>query len=183
MRVVGDQGGIAAAVLQLESESERTSRVRPNRCVSRGFRTAARSDASRSIAWSERLEVGFDGLLNEHRRAWSRRWEDADVVIEGDDELQTATRFALFHLMGSVGDRGEAAVGARGLSGQSYRGHVFWDADTFVLPFLAATHPPAARSMLEYRLRRLAGGDGDREAGRARRCTLSMGVGGVGSKR
>ena len=57
--------------------------------------------------------------------------------------------------MASVGDHGEAAVGARGLSGPAYRGHVFWDSDVFVLPFLAATHPPAARAMLEYRIRRL----------------------------
>jgi trehalose/maltose hydrolase-like predicted phosphorylase len=46
-------------------------------------------------------------------------------------------------------------VGARGLSGKGYRGHVFWDSDVYVLPFLAATHPPAARAMLEYRVRRL----------------------------
>ena len=57
--------------------------------------------------------------------------------------------------MASVADEGEAAVGARGLSGPGYRGHVFWDSDVFVLPFLAATHPPAARAMLEYRIRRL----------------------------
>ena len=56
--------------------------------------------------------------------------------------------------MASVGDAGEAAVGARGLTGPAYRGHVFWDSDVFVLPFLAATHPAAARAMLEYRVRR-----------------------------
>ena len=94
-------------------------------------------------------------MLAEHREAWARRWEDADIVIEGDDELQIAIRFSLFHLMASVGDGPEAAVGARGLSGPGYRGHVFWDADTFVLPFLAATHPASARAMLEYRMRRL----------------------------
>src|SRR5204863_2200637 len=85
-----------------------------------------------------------------------RRWETADVIIEGDPELQQAVRFGLFHLMASVPDRGEAAVGARGISGRAYRGHVFWDSDVFVLPFLAATHPPAARAMLEYRVRRLS---------------------------
>jgi trehalose/maltose hydrolase-like predicted phosphorylase len=69
--------------------------------------------------------------------------------------LQLAVRFALFHLIASVSDEGEAAVGARGLSGRAYRGHVFWDSDVYVLPFLAATHPPAARAMLEYRIRRL----------------------------
>ena len=99
--------------------------------------------------------AGFEALLAEHRDAWARRWEEADVVIEGDPELQRAVRFALFHLMASVPDEGEAAVGARGLSGPGYRGHVFWDSDVFVLPFLAATHPAAARAMLEYRIRRL----------------------------
>ena len=59
---------------------------------------------------------------------------------------------------GSVADDGEAAVGARGLTGPGYRGHVFWDADTFILPFLAATHPAAARAMLEYRVAPAAGG-------------------------
>ena len=51
--------------------------------------------------------------------------------------------------------RGEAAVGARGLTGPAYGGHVFWDADVFVLPALAAIRPAAARAMLEYRIRRL----------------------------
>ncbi len=99
--------------------------------------------------------AGFDHLLAEHRRAWAGRWAAADVGIAGDDDLQLATRVALFHLMASVATSGDATVGARGLSGHGYRGHVFWDSDVFVLPFLAATHPPAARAMLEYRVRRL----------------------------
>jgi trehalose/maltose hydrolase-like predicted phosphorylase len=103
----------------------------------------------------EARELGFEALLGEHRRAWATRWEEADIRIDGDAELQLAVRLALFHLMASVPDDGEAAVGARGLTGSAYRGHVFWDSDVYVLPFLAATHPPAARAMLEYRLRRL----------------------------
>ncbi len=99
--------------------------------------------------------VGFEQLLAEHRRSWEQRWTQADVVIEGDPELQRAVRFGLFHLMASVASDEEAAVGARGLSGSGYRGHVFWDSDVFVLPFLAATCPEAARAMLEYRVRRL----------------------------
>jgi trehalose/maltose hydrolase-like predicted phosphorylase len=103
----------------------------------------------------EAQRIGFDGLLSAHRQRWAERWETADIKIEGDDELQRLVRFALFHLMGSAAESGEAAVGARGLTGPAYRGHVFWDGDVFVLPFLAATDPPAARAMLEYRLRRL----------------------------
>ena len=114
------------------------------------------SDAARAAADADAAaEIGFEVLLREHREQWVRRWAGADVVLEGDPELQQAIRFAVFHLIGSVPDRGEAAVGARGLSGPAYRGHVFWDSDVFVLPFLAATHPQAARAMLEYRLRRL----------------------------
>jgi trehalose/maltose hydrolase-like predicted phosphorylase/phosphoglycolate phosphatase-like HAD superfamily hydrolase len=100
-------------------------------------------------------ELGFDRLLAGHRRRWAERWETADIRIETDDELQRLVRFALFHLLGSAAESGEAAVGARGLTGPAYRGHVFWDADVFVLPFLAATNPRAARAMLEYRLNRL----------------------------
>jgi trehalose/maltose hydrolase-like predicted phosphorylase len=100
-------------------------------------------------------EAGFEGLLAEHRERWAARWDEAEVVVEGDAELQRALRFTLFHLMASVTDSGEAAVGARGLSGHGYRGHVFWDTDVFALPFFAATHPESARAMLEYRLRRL----------------------------
>jgi len=94
-------------------------------------------------------------LLAEHEAAWAARWADAEVAILGDPELELAVRFGLFHLMASAADQDEVAVGARGLTGPAYAGHVFWDADVFVLPFLAATHPPASRAMLEYRLRRL----------------------------
>ncbi len=99
--------------------------------------------------------LDFDTLLAEQRRNWARRWRYADISIGGDEQLTRDVRFALFHLMQSAAESGEAAVGARGLTGPAYGGHVFWDADVFVLPFFAATHPAAARAMLEYRLDRL----------------------------
>jgi trehalose/maltose hydrolase-like predicted phosphorylase len=113
-------------------------------------------------------KTGRERLLSEHRRAWAERWEGADVRIDGDPELQRAVRLALYHLIACAADQGEAAVGARGLTGRGYRGHVFWDTDVFVLPFLAATHPAAARAILEYRVRRLpAAQAAARAAGRA----------------
>jgi len=162
LRVAGDTGGIAAAAIQTMSRRSRAARG-PDTDSRVLDRIAAYHsdpdmlpDPSHAVdAATEAANVGFDRLLADHRQAWAQRWEDADVVIEGDDELQLGIRFAIFHLMASVADSGEAPVGARGLSGLGYAGHVFWDADTFVLPFLAATHPEAARAMLEYRLRRL----------------------------
>jgi len=152
--LTGSPGGIAAAARQrmvADEHGEHIERIGVYETEGYGVpsaeQTVARLDAMQ--------EEGFDRLLAEHRAAWARRWDDADVMIEGDDDLQLAIRFALFHLMASVPERGEAAIGARGLSGPAYSGHVFWDADVFVLPFLAATHPESARAMLEYRLQRL----------------------------
>ena len=116
-------------------------------------RLPAASTAVRRLRDAQRL--GLDTLLDRHRAAWARRWDEADIQLAADPELQRAVRFSLYHLIGSAPDHGEAAVGARGLTGPGYRGHVFWDADVFVLPFFAATHPRAARAMLEYRVRRL----------------------------
>ncbi len=119
------------------------------------FDRVARYRRNASPASSPSSVGDVEAMIREHRAAWAARWERADVVIEGDDAIQRSVRFALYHLMSQVPDEGEAFVGARGLSGEGYRGHVFWDADVFVLPFLALTHPAAARAMLEYRIRRL----------------------------
>ena len=72
-----------------------------------------------------------------------------DVVIEGDHDRvardQLAARFAVFHLLVAAAPDSDAAVGARGLTGHAYDGHVFWDADVFVLPALAAIRPASTR--------------------------------------
>jgi trehalose/maltose hydrolase-like predicted phosphorylase len=157
LRAQGDARRLPRAGSRVEHGSEITLALADARGDHRVERLAAYGrdgdDALRELRSAQ--GAGFEVLLAEHRRAWAQRWETADVLIEGDPELQLAVRVALFHLMASVAEEGEAAVGARGLSGSGYRGHVFWDSDVFVLPFLAATHPVAARAMLEYRIRRL----------------------------
>ncbi|GAA5107742.1 glycosyl hydrolase family 65 protein [Haloechinothrix salitolerans] len=100
-------------------------------------------------------EAGFDRLLTEHRTAWAARWTDAGVEIDGDTDAELALRYALFQLWCNVGGTTEAAVGARGLSGGGYDGHVFWDADVFILPAVASMAPDLARAMVSYRLHRL----------------------------
>ncbi|MGZ6896288.1 MAG: glycosyl hydrolase family 65 protein [Acidimicrobiia bacterium] len=153
--VAGSHGGITAVATQRwitgDDGSDRVDRVG----VIDGRADALPVAADLAARQRAAADRGFDRLLGDHRAAWACRWDDADIVIRGDDRLQRAVRFALFHLMAAVGSDGEAAVGARGLTGPAYRGHVFWDADVFVLPFLAATHPEAARAMIEYRVRRL----------------------------
>jgi trehalose/maltose hydrolase-like predicted phosphorylase len=111
--------------------------------------------AARARAGAARAR-GVNALHRAQREAWAQRWRDADILIGGDEELSRNVRFSLFQLMGAVATTGEAALGARGLSGDGYNGHVFWDSDVFVVPFLAATCPAAARAMLEYRVRRIS---------------------------
>lgn len=101
------------------------------------------------------VATGFDALMAEQRDTWARRWHDVNVEIPDDPHAELAVRYALFQLWNLAGSHDELPVGARGLSGGGYRGHVFWDADIFVLPALASIDPGAAQAMLRYRIRRV----------------------------
>ena len=95
---------------------------------------------------------GRDEILASHTAAWSGRWRASDVEIEGDDEAQRAVRYAVYQLVSAANPEDEhCSVGARGLTGDAYGGHVFWDTEIFLLPFYTFTCPEAARAMLMYR--------------------------------
>lgn len=142
-------GAVAAAVLDTRTGVV-TDRIA---AFARGGTVETAVEAAR-----RRLEAGaaagWDGLLAEQRTVWRRRWEQAGVDIDGDPRAELAVRVAVAHLLSSAGGE-ETALGARGLTGPGYLGHVFWDTDVFVLPALVALAPAAARSLVEYRLRRL----------------------------
>ncbi|MGE5134451.1 MAG: glycoside hydrolase family 65 protein [Gemmatimonadota bacterium] len=95
--------------------------------------------------------TGWEGLLAEQRDYLDHFWERADIELDGDDEVQHALRFALFHVL-QAGARAEGqAIPAKGLTGTGYDGHAFWDSETFVLPVLTHTVPEAARHALIWR--------------------------------
>jgi alpha,alpha-trehalose phosphorylase len=95
--------------------------------------------------------TGFDGLLADQREYLDDYWGRADVEIDGDDELQQAVRFALFHTLQSAARAEKRAIAAKGLTGDGYDGHVFWDTESFVLPVLTYTAPEAVRDALHWR--------------------------------
>jgi kojibiose phosphorylase len=100
----------------------------------------------------------WDSLLIAQRSAWEREWERCDVLIEGDDEVQLAVRFCLFQLLIAAPRHDERVnIGAKTLSGFGYRGHTFWDTETFMLPFFTFTRPEIARNLLSYRWHTLPG--------------------------
>ncbi len=97
------------------------------------------------------------GVIGEHRDAWLARWQASDLLIEGDPAAQRALRFAIYHLLSAANPQDDrVSIGARGLSGTSYKGHVFWDTDIFMLPFFILTYPDAARALAMYRYHTLA---------------------------
>jgi alpha,alpha-trehalose phosphorylase len=109
-----------------------------------------RAQARGSLA--EARHTGWEGLLAEQREYLDAFWEDADVEVDGDPELQQAVRFALFHVL-QAGARAERrAIPAKGLTGSGYDGHAFWDTESFVLPVLTYTLPDAAGDALRWRL-------------------------------
>lgn len=103
-----------------------------------------------------RAAAAFPRLAAASAARWAEDWAACDVEIDGDPPAQLAVRFALFHLL-IAGPRRErdASIGAKGLTGFGYRGHVFWDTETFMLPVFTHTLPHVARNLLDYRWRRL----------------------------
>ncbi|HEV7212031.1 MAG TPA: glycosyl hydrolase family 65 protein [Blastococcus sp.] len=99
----------------------------------------------------------FDAILARHELAWDHLWFRCDVEIKGPVRASLILRLHVFHLLQTVSPHSidlDAGLPARGLHGEAYRGHVFWD-EMFVLPFLNLRLPDAARAMLLYRWRRL----------------------------
>ena len=82
-------------------------------------------------------------------------WARTDLAIEGDPRIEQALRFNLFHVFQSSGRDGHGSAAAKGLTGEGYEGHYFWDAEIFMLPALVHAAPELARGMLEYRHRTL----------------------------
>lgn len=96
----------------------------------------------------------FSVLLKEHTDAWAKLWKKADVVIEGTESIQKNIRFNIYHMLICAHyDNGLSSIGARTLSGEGYRGHIFWDAEIFLLPYYLFTFPKVAKNMLLYRYR------------------------------
>jgi len=97
-------------------------------------------------------------VLDRHNQVWENLWDRSNVTIEGDDRVDLSLRFNLFQILIAAPRHDDwVSIGAKTLSGYGYRGHVFWDTEIFVLPFLTYTQPEIARNLLLYRYHTLAG--------------------------
>ncbi|MGE5279753.1 MAG: response regulator, partial [Deltaproteobacteria bacterium] len=99
----------------------------------------------------------FFALYAPHKKAWHRLWKRCDIRIEGDVTYRRILRLHIFHLLQTASPHNvsiDASVPARGLHGEAYRGHIFWD-NLFVMPFYNWHAPEISKALLMYRYRRL----------------------------
>ena len=102
--------------------------------------------------------IGFSRVMFDHKEAWEKLWNLSEVEIEGDDAAMEALNYSIYHLH-CIAPRHskELSIAARGLSGQTYKGAVFWDTEMFMLDFFLFTEPEVAKTLLKYRITTLEG--------------------------
>ncbi|RRJ95400.1 glycoside hydrolase family 65 protein [Opitutaceae bacterium TAV4] len=101
--------------------------------------------------------TGRDALLAASRAIWDARWRDSDVLIEGDNDSQLALRYSIYQLLIIAPASDACSIPARGLSGQVYKGGIFWDTEIFMSPFFDHTQPALGRRLMRYRVKILDG--------------------------
>jgi trehalose/maltose hydrolase-like predicted phosphorylase len=120
-------------------------------------RDPATSDTLTKAGTAALRRPDFAQALERHAGAWEELWRVCDVRARGDEEVQRLLRLHICHVL-QVCSRHtadlDAGVPARGLNGEAYRGHVFWD-ELYVYPFLSQRLPEVTRGLLMYRYRRL----------------------------
>lgn len=100
----------------------------------------------------------YDDELNSSILVWNNLWEDSDVIINGDDRAQLGIRHSLYNLLIAVcRDSSKVSIPAKGLTGEGYRGMVFWDTDIHMLPFFIYTQPQFAKNIVKFRCNTING--------------------------
>ncbi|MFP5393707.1 MAG: glycoside hydrolase family 65 protein, partial [Gammaproteobacteria bacterium] len=94
---------------------------------------------------------GFATLCGEQAAFLADYWNSVDVEIAGDESLQQGIRFNQFHLLQSVGRDGKTNIAAKGITGEGYEGHYFWDTEIYIFPYFLYNKPEIARRLLDYR--------------------------------
>jgi maltose phosphorylase len=123
---------------------------------SMNYEKAELLDASRKVI-ARATEKGFEGLLKDQADAWNAKWEESDIIIEGDVAAQQAIRFNIFQLNQTyTGKDARLNIGPKGFTGEKYGGSTYWDTEAYCIPFyLATASPEVSRNLLVYRYKHL----------------------------
>ncbi|TCD48483.1 beta-phosphoglucomutase family hydrolase [Chlorobium sp. N1] len=142
----------------LELTPDRSATIEKTVAIHTSLDTGAAAPPAEAAAATLKGAGSFDELMEAHRAAWAAIWERADMQVEGDRFSQKVLRLHIYHMMGTASPHNpsiDAGMPARGLNGESYRGHIFWD-EIFILPFFNSHFPEISKALLMYRYRRLA---------------------------
>lgn len=99
----------------------------------------------------------YSKYKEDHFINFENKWNTSDVIIKGNEEAQFAIRYSIYHLLILGNEKYETSIPARGVSGETYKGAIFWDTEIFLLPFFTLTNPKVAKKLLKYRINTLNG--------------------------
>jgi trehalose/maltose hydrolase-like predicted phosphorylase len=105
--------------------------------------------------------LDYEAVHSASAEVWQKLWQTMDVQVEGGERLtQQLLRLNLYHLLIAASPcttelKLDVGIGPRGNTGETYRGHTFWDTEIFILPLVIAKQPELAKQLLEYRFKRL----------------------------
>lgn len=149
------RGRVITVVSALADQNQAVALVK--RCAMFRSDDKGIADPLKSAIDHARQAAGFQELLEASTLAWEEIWKKADILVEGDRLAQKLLRLHIYHLMISISPHNadiDAGIPARGLHGEAYRGHIFWD-EIYILPFYYMHFPEAAKAVLNYRYNRL----------------------------
>lgn len=127
-----------------------------SQCSSRDMPENKLADYGSSVAEKASI-AGFEALLEEHRQSWAVKWEQSDIIIEGEAAAQQGIRFNIFQLYQTYnGHDDRLNIGPKGFTGEKYGGSTYWDTEAYCLPFYMSTaQQNIARQLLVYRYKQL----------------------------
>ncbi len=155
-RQVQQEPGFISEVFTLQVEQGREYRLEKSVSIFSSAHWDSNQPARDAEAELENI-APFEALLAQHETVWSEYWNLADVIVEGDRFAQKALRLHIYHLLTTANPAStfvDNGLPARGLHGEAYRGHIFWD-ELFIAPFYNLHFPEVTRNHLLYRYRRL----------------------------
>ncbi len=141
----------------IDQEAETNSTITIEKLVTIYDSNNIEGDIEKKALNEINLMQSFDQIYTESKQAWELIWKKVDIKLSGDRIAQKMLRLHIYHLMVSASPHNksiDAGITARGLHGEAYRGHVFWD-ELFILPFYDIHFPKTAKSMLMYRYKRI----------------------------
>ncbi len=97
----------------------------------------------------------YEEALKSNRAYFEKKWAECDIEIAGDEENLQGIRFCIFNLFQTYRGISSNNIGAKGLTGEAYSGHAFWDTETYILPFYLFSNPADAKKLLMFRYRTL----------------------------